>query len=85
MVKGSSRLARSGSGAALILPGCAAVDEKLLGPFLAAEFGLSPEQAQKLARDPLASEVTIEESARITIQSVGFFIIFSAALQVFGD
>ncbi len=65
--------------------GCAAVDEKLLGPFLADDFGLSAEQAQLLARDLLASEVTIEESARITIQSVGFFAIFNAALQVFGD
>ena len=65
--------------------GCAAVDEKLLGPFLADEFGLSAEQAQMLARDLLASEVTIEERARITIQSVGFFFIFNAALQVFGD
>ncbi len=65
--------------------GCAAVDEKLLGPFLSDEFGLPPEQAQMLARDLLASEVTIEESARITIQSVGFFTIFNAALQVFGD
>ncbi len=65
--------------------GCAAVDEKLLGPFLANDFGLSAEQAQMLARDLLASEVTIEESARITIQSVGFFDIGNAALQVFGD
>lgn len=65
--------------------GCAAVDEKVLAPFLADDFGLSAEQAQLLARDLLASEVTIEESARITIQSVGFFIISNAALQVFGD
>ncbi len=65
--------------------GCAAVDEKLLGPFLADDFGLSAEQGQVLARDLLESEVTVEETARITIQSVGFFTIFNAALQVFGD
>ena len=65
--------------------GCGAVDEKLLTPFLADEFGLPADQAQMLAHDLLASQVTIEESARITIQSVSFFIISNAALQVFGD
>ena len=65
--------------------GCAAVDETLLTPFLADDFGLPADQAQMLARNLLASQVTIEESARITIQSVGFFIIFNPALQVFGD
>jgi hypothetical protein len=65
--------------------GCGAVDEKLLTPFLSDEFGLPADQAQMLARDLLASQVTIEESVRITIQSVSFFIISNAALQIFGD
>jgi len=65
--------------------GCGAFDETVLGVFLANDFDLTPEQGQLLARDLLASEITIEESARITVQSVSFFDIGNAALQIFGD
>lgn len=64
--------------------GCMTLDVDLLGALLESD-SLPLDEAKELARQLLASNMTIEMILVVKSQSVGFFTVFNALLSVYGD